>query len=65
MINEEKTIRIEERTFQFALMIIDIYKFLCMEKKSLSLQSNCYEVEHLLVLIFKRPKPLRAEKIFE
>ena len=64
MVNEENKVRIEERTFQFALMIIDIYKFLCMEKKSLSLQSNCYEVEHLLVLIFRKRKLLRAEKTF-
>jgi len=34
-----------EKCFNFAIRIINLYKYLTENKRNLSCQSNCYEVE--------------------
>ena len=38
---------IENKSLDFAVIIVNLHKHLCFEKKSLFFQSNCYEAERV------------------
>jgi hypothetical protein len=45
---------LREKSYQFALRIIKLYKFISAEKKEFVRQSKFYDREHLLVRISKK-----------
>ena len=55
---------IQEKSFAFAIRIVNLYKYLTNEKKSLFFQNKYLKVEHQLVQILKNQSVPNLIKIF-
>ena len=47
---------IADKSFQFAIRVVNLYRYLCSEKESNSMLFDCTELEKLLTSIIKSAK---------
>lgn len=53
-----------EKSFDFAVRIVNLHKYLQHQKKNLSCQNSCSDVEQALVPMFQRRSARKARQTF-